>query len=182
MIQTARLILREWQPPDRETFARLNADPRVMEFFPNVLTRAQSDRSAEAIEQHFRTYGFGLYALESREDGRFIGFTGLAVPAFDAHFTPSVEIGWRLAASHWGRGLATEAAQAAARYAFGPLKLGELVAYTVPANARSRRVMDKLGMTHDPADDFDHPRIAVGHPLRRHVLYRLSAAKMLLIA
>ena len=172
--ETGRLILRHWRSSDREPFARMNADPRVMEFFPAVLTGEESDRTlAERIEPHFERHGFGLCAAELRETGAFIGFVGLAVPSFEAHFTPCVEIGWRLAAEFWGQGLATEGAREMVRYAFDTVGLEELVSMTVPANLRSRRVMEKLGMTRNPADDFDHPRIPAGHPLRRHVLYRL---------
>jgi RimJ/RimL family protein N-acetyltransferase len=173
-IATERLILRRWQERDREPFARMNRDPQVMEHFPAPLTKLESDALVERIEAHFVNHGFGLYALELRSHGTFIGFAGISVPAFQAHFTPCVEIGWRIAAEHWGRGLATEAARAIVRHAFHALGLAELVSFTVPANARSRRVMEKLGMTHDPADDFDHPNLPDGHALRHHVLYRLA--------
>jgi RimJ/RimL family protein N-acetyltransferase len=146
-----------------------------MEFMPARLSPAESDLLVDRIENHFRKHGFGLYALELRQERLFIGFAGLSIPAFQAHFTPCVEIGWRLSAEHWGRGLATEAAGAVVRHAFESLALDALVSFTVPANIRSRRVMGKIGMTHDPADDFDHPQLADGHPLRRHVLYRLLA-------
>lgn len=166
--------MRQWRPADREPFARLNADPAVMEFFPACLSRAESDQGVDRIEKHFRERGFGLFAVELRRDGTFIGFIGLNVPRFVAHFTPCVEIGWRLAAAYWGQGLATEGARAALRHGFESLALDEIVAFTVPGNVRSRRVMKKLGMTHDPADDFDHPGLAEGHTMRRHVLYRLK--------
>lgn len=172
VLETERLRLRRWKPEDREPFARMNADPRVMEFFPKTLSREESDAAADWIESGFATHGFGLYALDRRKTGEFIGFTGLAVPEFDAPFMPRVEIGWRLAAEHWGQGFATEAARAALRHGFDTLGLREIVAFTVPANARSRRVMEKIGMAHDPADDFDHPRVAEGSALRRHFLYR----------
>ena len=173
-LTTDRLILRPWRHSDREPFARLNADPRVMEFLPAILTREESDRLADRIENHFREHGFGLYAAELRDESSFIGFIGLAIPSFEAAFTPCVEIGWRLSAEHWGKGLATEGARAAVSEAFDNLKLQELVSFTVTENFRSRRVMEKIGMRHDPADDFDHPSLPAGHPLRRHVLYRLS--------
>jgi len=173
-LETSRLLLRRWTPADREPFARLNRDPAVMEFMPGFLSREVSDQLVDRIEAHFRQHGFGLWAAELREGGQFIGFIGLAVPRFEAAFTPSVEIGWRLAREYWGRGLATEGAHEAIRYAFEDLELPSLVSFTVPANVRSRRVMEKLGMTHNPADDFDHPLLAPGHPLRRHVLYRLE--------
>jgi len=172
-VRTDRLILRRWRHSDREPFARLNADPRVMEFFPQPLSAGESDALADRIEAHFEERGFGLYAAELGEDGSFIGYVGLAAPRFSAHFTPAVEIGWRLDAAYWGRGLATEGAREIVRHAFEDLGLTALVSFTAPANVRSVRVMEKLGMTHDPADDFDHPGLADGDPLRRHVLYRL---------
>ena len=176
MIETERLILREWREGDREPFARMNADPRVMEFFPAVLSREESEATADRIEVHFREHGFGPFAIELRESGQFIGFTGLIRVPFSAHFTPAVEVGWRLAVEFWGRGLATEAARAAVTYGFDRLRLEEIVSMTVPANVRSRRVMEKLGMRRDAAEDFDHPNLPEGHPLRRHVLYRVRRA------
>jgi len=172
--QTKRLVLRHWQESDREPFARLNADARVMEFMPGPLSREESDLLVDRIEAHFQERGFGLCAAELREDHSFIGYVGLFAPSFRAAFTPCVEIGWRLAADHWGQGLASEGAREMVRHAFELVGLEALVSFTVPANVRSRRVMEKLGMTHDPADDFDHPRLPEGHPLRRHVLYRLG--------
>jgi ribosomal-protein-alanine N-acetyltransferase len=172
-LRTARLRLRPWRPTDREPFAALNADPRVMEFFPAPLSRAESDAGAARIAAHFEAQGFGLWAAEVIGGAPFIGYVGLAVPAFRAHFTPCTEIGWRLAHDAWGHGYATEGATEVRRFAFETLRLPEIVSLTVPANARSRRVMEKLGMRRDPADDFDHPRLPEGHPLRRHVLYRL---------
>lgn len=173
MIQSERLLLRPWEERDREPFARMNADPRVMEFFPALLSAQESNAGIDRFQASIRERGFGFWAAELREERRFIGFIGLAVPNMTTHFMPCVEIGWRLDAEHWGRGLATEGAKAAVRYAFDVLDLDALVSFTVPTNVRSRRVMEKIGMTHDPADDFDHPNIPEGHPLRRHVLYRL---------
>jgi RimJ/RimL family protein N-acetyltransferase len=173
-LETERLLLRRWRSADREPFARINRDPAVMEHFPAPLSRDESDELAEQIEAHFGCHGFGGWAAELRESNELIGFVGLAVPQFEAAFTPCVEIGWRLARCHWGKGLATEGARAAMRHAFGDLKLPALVSFTVPDNMRSRRVMEKLGMTRNPADDFDHPSLPDGHRLRRHVLYRLS--------
>jgi RimJ/RimL family protein N-acetyltransferase len=173
-IQTDRLLLRGWRESDREPFARINRDPVVMEFFPGPLSAHESSALFDRIDLHFEQHGFGLWAAELRETGAFIGFIGLAVPRFVAAFTPCVEIGWRLDAACWGKGLATEGAGAVARHAFNVLHLDELVSFTVPANVRSRRVMEKVGMTHDPREDFDHPMMPVGHPLRRHVLYRLK--------
>jgi RimJ/RimL family protein N-acetyltransferase len=175
---TPRLILRHWRPSDREPFALLNADPRVMEFMPTALSREETDRLADRIESHFANHGFGLCAAETRQDSRFIGFIGLSVPTFEAAFTPCVEIGWRLSAEYWGRGLATEGAAAMVRYAFETLQLEALVSFTVPGNSRSRHVMEKIGMSRDPVEDFDHPKLPLGHPLRRHVLYRLSRPRV----
>ncbi len=174
-IETPRLFLRAWRPADRVPFAGLNADPRVMRYFPATLSRTESDALAERIEAHFDVHGFGLFAAELRLTGEFIGFIGLGVPNLEGPFMPCIEIGWRLAAAHWNQGLATEGARAALHYGFETLALDEIVAFTVPANLASRRVMEKLGMTHNAADDFDHPRLPEGHPLRRHVLYRSTA-------
>jgi RimJ/RimL family protein N-acetyltransferase len=173
VLTTPRLLLREWRPEDREPFAALNADPRVMEHFPGVLSRRQSDALAQGSARHFERHGFGPWAVEVPGVAPFIGFVGLVVPAFEAHFTPCVEIGWRLAAEHWGQGYATEAALASARYGFDVLGLSQLVSFTTPENMRSQAVMRRIGMTHDEADDFDHPNLPPGHRLRRHVLYRL---------
>lgn len=156
----------------------MNADARVMEFFPEPLSPERSDALVEKAEAQFTKHGFGPCAAEFRGDGTFIGFIGLSIPSFQTHFTPCVEIGWRLAADYWGRGLATEGARAAVRYGFETLGLQEIVSFTVPANMRSRRVMEKLGMSYSPADDFDHPRLPEGHPLRRHVLYRLRRSSV----
>jgi RimJ/RimL family protein N-acetyltransferase len=174
LLDTSRLTLRRWRQEDREPFARLNRDSAVMELMPGLLSTEESDRLADRIETHFEKHGFGLWAAELRKSEEFIGFIGLAIPRFEAAFTPCVEIGWRLAFRHWGQGLATEGARAVVRHAFEVLALPALVSFTVPANARSRRVMEKLGMTHDVRDDFDHPLLPEGHPLRRHVLYRLN--------
>ncbi len=178
-LTTERLLLRRWCDSDKEPFRRLNADPRVMEFMPGLLSVEASDALVTRIEEHFEQHGFGPFAVELREgtnlaEGQFIGYIGLYTPAFDAPFQPAVEIAWRLAADYWELGLATEGAQAVARYAFEKVGLSGLVSFTVPGNLRSRRVMEKLGMRHCPSEDFDHPKLPVGHPLQRHVLYRLS--------
>ena len=173
-LETRRLLLRRWRPEDRTPFAALNADPEVMRHFPALLTRRESDRLADRIESYMERTGWGLWAMEERASGRFLGFTGLARPGFEAPFMPAVEIGWRLERAAWGHGFATEAARAAARFAFDELALEEIVSLAVVANERSRAVMRRLGMTHDPADDFDHPLVEQPH-LRRHVLYRLRA-------
>jgi len=174
---TARLRLRRWREEDREPFYRINSDPRVMEHFPACLSREESDETIDRVEAHFKKRGFGLWAAELIETGELAGFIGLSVPRFTTQFTPCVEIGWRLGAQFWGRGLATEGARAAMRFGFEEVRLGEIVSFTVPANLRSLRIMEKLGMRRDPAADFDHPFIAEGHPLRRHLLYRLRAAE-----
>lgn len=174
-LSTTRLRLRRWRDKDRGPFAAMNADARVMEFFLNTLSRAESDALADRIEAHFRDRGFGLWAVEVPTAG-FIGFTGLSVPRFEAPFMPCVEIGWRLAVEHWGKGYATEAARLALGYGFETLRLSEIVSFTATTNLRSRAVMERLGMCRDPADDFDHPALPDGHPLRRHVLYRLASS------
>jgi ribosomal-protein-alanine N-acetyltransferase len=171
-LETERLILREWRDEDREPFARMNGDPSVMEYMPALLTRAESDALVERIEVYFAEHGFGPWAAELKATGEFIGYIGLWTPRFEAHFTPCIEIGWRLAREHWGKGLATEGARAVMDHAFGALGLKQLVSFTSVGNARSWRVMEKIGMTHDAADDFDHPALPEGHSLRRHVLYR----------
>ncbi|MGA2538662.1 MAG: GNAT family N-acetyltransferase [Terracidiphilus sp.] len=173
-LTTGRLTLRRWRPSDRDPFRALNADPRVMEFFPALLTAEETDAGIARIERHFDQHRFGLYAAELAETRTFIGFIGLSVPAFEAPFMPAVEIGWRLAHEYWGRGLATEGARAVVQHAFGALELPSLVSFTSTANLRSRRVMENIGMIHDQAADFDHPHLPEGHPLQRHVLYRLS--------
>jgi len=166
------LLLRRWRPEDRERFAALNADPRVMEHFPTVLTREESDALAVRMETHFAEHGWGRWAVEIVGVAPFAGFIGLSYPKFEAPFTPCVEIGWRLAADFWGHGYATEGAKAALDFGFDTLRLKEIVSFTVPQNLRSRRVMEKIGMTYDPKDVFDHPLLPAGHPLRPHVLYR----------
>ena len=173
-LDTERLLLRRWRAEDRGPFAALNADPEVMEHFPAPLTRAESDAFADTVEDRIERQGWGLWALQERATGRFLGFTGLAYPGFDAPFGPTVEIGWRLARDAWGRGFASEAARAATAFAFDELELDEIVAFTAVVNERSRAVMRRLGMHHDRADDFDHPLVS-DERLRRHVLYRLAA-------
>jgi 3-dehydroquinate dehydratase / shikimate dehydrogenase len=178
-LRTERLLLRPWREGDRDAFAALNADPRVMEWFPATLTRARSDAVADAIEARLGDQGWGLWAVELPGVADFIGFIGLN-PADEELGRPAVEVGWRLAAEHWGRGYAPEGAIAALRHGFEALGLEEIVSFTAVGNLKSRRVMEKIGMTHDGADDFDHPRIAEGSPLRRHVLYRVDAASFAL--
>jgi RimJ/RimL family protein N-acetyltransferase len=171
----SRVCLRPWRDQDRDAFAALNSDARVMEFFPSHLTRVDSDAMVDGIESHFNEHGFGLWALEVANVAPFIGFAGLSVKTFPAPFTPCVEVGWRLAFAYWGQGYATEAARLALDYGFGTLALAEIVSYTSVTNQRSRALMERLGMRRDPADDFDHPAIPQNDPLRRHVLYRLAS-------
>ena len=177
MLTTTRLHLREWRDDDLEPFAALNADPRVREFFPSLQTHAESADSMAHIRDGFARHGFGLWAVEVIGGPPFIGFIGLWVPSFDAPFTPCVELGYRLAFEHWGHGYATEGSHAALDFGFDAAGLAEIVAMTAAGNLRSRRVMERLGMRRSADDDFDHPNIVEGHPLRRHVLYRLTAHK-----
>jgi RimJ/RimL family protein N-acetyltransferase len=174
-LSSGRVCLRQWRDEDREAFAAINSDARVMEFFRSRLSRIQSDAMVDHIQKHFIEHGFGLWAIEVPGVAPFIGFAGMEVPGFSAHFTPCVEVGWRLAFEHWGHGYATEAARLALGYGFGTVALEEVVSYTPPMNRRSRAVMERLGMRRDPADDFDYPRLPEGHPLRPHVLYRLDS-------
>jgi RimJ/RimL family protein N-acetyltransferase len=174
-LSSGRICLRQWREEDRDAFAAMNSDARVMEFFLHRLSRVESDAMVDGIHKDFSERGFGLWAVEVPDVAPFIGFAGLAVPGFSAHFTPCVEIGWRLTFEHWGRGYATEAARLALGYGFGTLALSEVVSFTSATNHRSRAVMERIGMRRDPAEDFDHPKLPEGHPLRRHVLYRLGS-------
>jgi RimJ/RimL family protein N-acetyltransferase len=173
-VTTDRLRLRAWSEQDREPFARMNADPRVSEHLLAPITRADSDRMVDRIEACWRERGYGLWAVERPGTVAFIGYVGLWPATFEAHFTPAVEVGWRLAAEHWGRGFATEGARAALRYGYDVLGLDEIVSFTAVANVRSRRVMERLGMRRDEDGAFDHPVMPAGHVARPHVLYRLS--------
>jgi RimJ/RimL family protein N-acetyltransferase len=173
-LATPRLRLRQWQDCDLAPFAALNADPTVMQHMPRCLERSESDTLAGRYRERIAERGWDLWALERRDDGSFVGALGLAVATFPARFTPCVEIAWRLARGQWGQGLATEAAGAVLRFGFQSLALEEVLAFTVPANRRSRALMERLGMRRDPGGDFEHPRLPEGHPLRPHVLYRLG--------
>jgi len=173
-METERLVLRNWQDADSAPFAALNADPRVMEFFPSTLSHAESDAAIARYRTHIDTHGWGPFAIEEKATGVFVGFVGLAVPRFDAPFMPAVEVAWRLTRESRGEGYATEAARAVVGFGFETVGLDTLVAMATEWNRPSRRVMEKLGMTHDAAGDFDHPNLPEGHKLRRHVLYRLS--------
>jgi RimJ/RimL family protein N-acetyltransferase len=180
-LTTERLVLRPWRESDLAPFAALNADPEVMAHFPANLTQAESVAMAGRIQAGLAARGFGWWAAEVPEVAPFIGFIGLGVPDFGAHFLPPgrrvVEVGWRLARAYWGRGYATEGAREALRFGFEDLGLTEIVSFTTTTNRRSQAVMQRLGMTRDPADDFDHPKLPPGHRLRRHVLYRLRATE-----
>jgi len=175
-LRTARLVLRRWRDSDCEPYAALNADPLVTERLAGPLTRDESDAMIDKIEDSFEERGFGLWAVEVVDGPGFIGFVGLNVPSFEAEFTPCVEVGWRLAREAWRRGYATEAARRAIADGFTRVGLDEIVSFTTPRHAKSRAVMERLGMTHDPAGYFGHPNLPEGHRLHEHVLYRLSAA------
>lgn len=173
-IKTERLILRPCRGDDLHQFARLNADPRVMEYFPGILTQEESDQFAKRICTAMKQQGWGLWAASIPDIADFIGYIGLAPVNFVADFTPAIEVGWRLAHEFWDKGYATESAKAALKYGFETLQLNEIVSFTAIQNKRSQRVMEKIGMTHNPEEDFDHPKLAEDHWLRRHVLYRLK--------
>jgi ribosomal-protein-alanine N-acetyltransferase len=174
---TTRLLLRRWTDADRTPLARITADPEVMQYRLAPLTRGESDKLIDESEASFERDGFGLWAVERVEDGRLLGFTGFGTSDFDAPFCPAVDIGWTLARDAWGHGYATEGAVAALGYAFDRLQLDEVVAHTSERNERSRAVMRRLGMTHDPGDDFDAPWYEPGHPRRRFVLYRITPSE-----
>jgi RimJ/RimL family protein N-acetyltransferase len=175
-LHTPRLLLRPWRIEDAEPFAALNADPVVMRYFPACLSREQSDRLLQRIEADFAERGFGLWALQCKDSGAFIGLAGLHPVGFAAPFCPAVEMAWRLGRAHWRQGLASEAARTVVDCAFTRLGLERLVAFTAVENLASQELMRAIGMQRDPAEDFDHPALAEGHRLRRHVLYRLSRA------
>ena len=175
---TDRLVLRGWQSSDRAPFRTMNADPVVMEFFPSVLTADESDRLAAGIQSNLEERGWGLWAVEVTDGPSFIGFVGLSPAGIGGRdLAPMVEVGWRLMSPAWGRGFATEAARAAVAHGFDVLGLDEIVSFTAASNARSRAVMERLGMLHDPGEDFDHPLLPAGHPVRPHVLYRLRRTR-----
>jgi RimJ/RimL family protein N-acetyltransferase len=169
LLRGPRVLLRPWQPADLDEFAALNADPAVMEFLPAALSREEAAAMMQRMQDRLAQQGWGHWCMQI--DQRCAGFIGLSSPGFEAHFTPCVEIGWRLARWAWGKGYATEGARLAVAHGFDELRLPEIVSFTTVANLRSRRVMERLGMQHNPAEDFNHPRLP-GHPLERHVLYR----------
>jgi RimJ/RimL family protein N-acetyltransferase len=175
-LRTKRLMLRRWTDDDREDFARISADPEVMRYRLAPLSRRESDSLIDAIEVSFDENGFGLWAVERLEDDRLLGFTGFGTSDFEAPFCPAIDIGWTLARDVWGHGYATEGAVAAMNFAFNEFHLDQVVAHTTQLNERSQAVMRRLGMTHDPGDDFDTPWYEIGHPCRRFVLYRMEAS------
>ncbi len=172
-LKTDRLILRPWQASDYAAFWAMGQDAEVMEYLLPFADRAASDASAGRLKVHIETHGFGFWALEEKDGAAFIGFTGLLHVDADKPFAPAIEIGWRLARPYWGTGYASEAARASLTHGFETLHLDEIVALTVPANTRSQAVMQRIGMTRDPADDFDNAAVPDGSPLKRHVLYRI---------
>ena len=171
----ARVVLRPWTNSDFKPFAAMNADPAVMEYFPNVLSQEESVALMERLQAAIEKRDWGLWVVEVNR--KFAGFTGLAEPAFAAAFTPCVAIDWSFRKEFWGQGLAHEAAQLALQFAFEELRLDEVVSFTAKTNERSQRLMRRLGMTRDFAGDFEHPSLAAGHPLRPHVLYRLRPSQ-----
>ena len=175
-LETERLILRGWQDSDLEPFSTITADPEVRRYYPNVLTKDETRLVIERIKSHVEKEGFGLWALELRETGEMIGYTGLSKPTIEAHFMPCVEIGWQIAKHHWGKGYAPEAAIKALEDGFSRLNLNEIVSFTSKLNSKSIRVMEKMGMLRNPKDDYMHPLLPDGHPLKPHVLYRLPKA------
>lgn len=174
-LRTERLLLRQWKVADLAPFAELNADPEVTEYLQGPMGRAHSNRMVDRISDSFTWRGYGLWAVEVIDGPQFIGYIGLWDAFFDAPFTPAVEVGWRLARDAWGNGYATEGATAAVAFGFGKIGLPEIVSFTATGNQRSRAVMERIGMTRDVNGDFDHPLVPEGSPIRRHVLYRLSA-------
>jgi 3-dehydroquinate dehydratase/shikimate dehydrogenase len=180
IIKSERLILRPWRKEDLEPFTQLNADPRVMQYFPSTLNPEESHQLFKRINAKIDERGWGFWAVSLKENDTFIGMIGLNdldKSNFPVHFTPAVEVGWRLAYDYWNKGYATEGATACLKYGFETLKLDEIVAFTAVKNLRSRAVMEKIGMHHDPKDDFEHPKIPEGHSLRRHVLYRIGLSR-----
>ncbi|MFS2159788.1 GNAT family N-acetyltransferase [Pseudomonas sp. Pseusp122] len=178
-LDSARLLMRQWRDDDLPAFAKMCADPRVMRYFPEPLTRLESAALIGRIRGHFAELGFGLWALERKDSGAFIGFTGLGVVGFEAPFAPAVEIGWRLAREHWGLGFASEAAWTALGAGFEALGLDEIVSFTAQSNEPSQKVMQAIGMQRDVDNDFQHPNVPPGHPLRPHVLYRITREQWL---
>lgn len=173
-LQTARLRLRQWHAADIAPFAAINHDAAVMRWIGAPMTHDQTQAWVGRMQQTWQEHGLGLFVAELRATPGCIGYIGLSIPRFTAHFTPCVEIGWRLASQHWGQGLATEGARAVLAWARDDVHLPAVVSFTTRGNVASQRVMQKIGMQHNPADDFDHPMLPADHPLRPHVLYRCN--------
>ncbi len=171
-IETPRLLLRQWHINDIPVYCALNLDPVVMEFFPSVTGETASREHAEKIQKMISQKGYGLFAVERKDSGSFIGFTGLSHPSFKAPFTPCTEIGWRLAKEHWGNGFATEAAKAVLQFAFNKLNFTEILSFTATLNKRSENIMQKTGM--QKKENFLHPSLPNGHRLQEHVLYSIQ--------
>lgn len=173
-LRTERLLLRQWRDEDLEPFTALNSDPQVMQHFPRLLDRDATADIIERMQGHHDSCGFGYWPVELPGIAPFIGFVGLMITPFQAHFTPCIETAWRLARPYWGHGYATEGATASLAFAFDSIPvLDEVVAFAVLENQRSTRVMERLGMVRRPEDDFDHPNLEEDSPLRRHCLYRM---------
>ncbi len=172
-IESARLILRQWKESDITPFAKMNSNPKVMEYFPSLSSSEESNEMIRRFQKHIEEQGFGPWAAELKSSGEFIGFIGLVTVGPQFPFSPAIEIGWRLTPQYWGQGLAPEGAIEVLQHAFNPLALEEVVAMTAKLNLPSQRVMQKIGMSYQEKDDFDHPKIEVAHPLCRHVLYRV---------
>ncbi|MBS1626408.1 MAG: GNAT family N-acetyltransferase [Bacteroidetes bacterium] len=170
--ETERLIVRDWKPTDTSTFIAMNQNSKIMQYFPYILNTKDSLLFLDKIEQHFKKYGYGLFALERKDTNEFIGYTGFWHPSFEAHFTPCIEIGWRLNNTVWNKGFATEAATACLDYAFNKIKLTEIFSFTSIHNKPSERVMQKIGMQF--IDTFNHPSIPTNHFLQKHILYKIS--------
>ena len=173
-MESKRIILRDWLPSDRDAFFEMNSDPTIMEFMPKILSRPESDQFFDEIVRRLSLNRFGFWAVECKNNNEFLGFTGLNSPSWKSHFTPCVEIGWRICRSAWGQGYGTEAAKVALNYGFNTLGLNEIVSFTVPANKKSIRVMEKIGMKRDHKGDFLHPELPEPHQLSHHILYRIS--------
>jgi RimJ/RimL family protein N-acetyltransferase len=177
IIETDRLILRTWRTDDAEPFFHINQDPKVLEFVPGPMTRERVQEIITYITEHQKQHGYSMWATELKASGEFMGWVGLNYVDWpDIHFTPAVEVGWRLGSRFWGKGYAPEAAKAALHYGFNDCGLEEIISFTVPENQRSRRVMEKIGMTQDMEANFSHPQFPADHRLSTHVLYRVSSA------
>jgi RimJ/RimL family protein N-acetyltransferase len=175
MITTERLLMRTWRDDDAEPLAKMHESPEMMRFLGAPMTHAQTREMLTRMRTHWETRGFGVFALQHQNE--LVGMCGIIVPRWESRFQPCVEILWRLHPDAWGRGLVTEAARAALKDGFEKQRFEEVLAFTIPANERSWRVMERLGMKRSPDDDFDHPLVAEGDPLRRHITYRIRSTE-----